>query len=150
MVNQLESAEDGWALLFCKEAYSSVWDLLSTAFSERAEKGSLFSKLPKARRDVSFSPSAHTAMERTCPEHWAPGHNSHPSAQNSDLPGRCPYYQGIQYLSEIAHLWETELNSQESVQTAKVFRWKLLQNCKLLYLTIELLRLCPLKPRGVC
>lgn len=66
-----------------------------------------------------------------------------------DLLGTCPCYQGIQYLSEIPHLWETELNSQESVQTDEIFRWKILQNCELLYLIIELLRVCPLKPRGI-
>lgn len=37
-----------------------------------------------------------------------------------DLLGKCPCYQGIWYLSEIAHMWETELNSQETVQTVKI------------------------------
>lgn len=128
-----------------QEAYSSVWGPLCTAFPWRVERRSLFSKLLEGKL------GAHAAAEPNFAKHWAPGVSFHPSQKCSKLsmtPWECPCYQGIWYLSEIAHMWETELNSQESVQTVEIFRWKILQDCKLLYLIIELLRLSPLEPGG--
>lgn len=150
-----EPAEKCWWYISLKstslgvfqEAYSSVWDPLCMAFPLRVERRSPFS-FPNCQKQVGSSCCCRANLCKTLGSWGQFSPQSEMLKTVCDLLGKCPCYQGIWYLSQIAHMWETELNSQESVQTVEIFRWKVLQNCKLLYLIIELLRLSPLEPGG--